>query len=501
MAAKKLSLILAGSSLLCLLVGCSTPAAASTGNNSDSGTASNAGSSGPSTPTSVSFSFWHTFGQSNAEALNTSAEAFKKIIKEHDGVDLKIDFSYAGGYPDIQDKISKSFSTGTTPTMAIAYPDHVASYLRSEAKPGDFVYNLDSYMKDPTIGFNKQAYLGDSADQTDFVEAFLDEGTHFVNKGTYTLPFMKSSEVMFYNVQALQNAFKFFKPEMTSSTAITEYMEKITWDDFMTLCQSVADHKSQILSTLQYPCSYDDDSNLFISKLYQNNIGYSSIDSAGKGQIDFENGENRTKAEAMVSKLKTQYDAHLLVTKGTEGVYGSDIFKKGGSVFTIGSSGGTGYNSPSGGAFDVGVCRVPVSNDNPYFVSQGPTLSFLKNPALTSTENDLRMKYAWMFAKYLTNAKTNVYQCIYGSQGYLPVRYSAYETDEFQTFLNEGEIYAASAKILINDISGHYLNTALFPGSNELRSQSGGILAQVFLGTKTVTAAFTDAINAAKTYM
>jgi multiple sugar transport system substrate-binding protein len=501
MATKKSLFVLVGSVLLCSLVGCTSNTPTSQPSSSGAVSSNSSTPTSTSTPTSVSFTFWHTFGQGNDAALLSSCTAFEKLIKEHDGVDLTINRSYQGGYADIQTKIEKSFATGLTPTMAIAYPDHVAGYLKDEPNPGDYVYNLEDYMNDATIGFNKQSYLGDTAGKDDFVEAFIDEGTHFTRQGTFTLPFMKSSEVMFYNVEAVTNAFKFFKPEITSANAIAQYMENITWDDFLALCKVAYDNKAQILSTMTVPAWYDDDANLMISKMYQNNIGYSSIDANGKGVIDYESGTNRTNAEAMVTRLKSAYDAGYLKTKGTEGTYGSDAFKHGLCLFTVGSSGGTGYNSPSGGAFSVGVCKVPVSNANPYFVSQGPTLTFLKNPSLSKAENDLRMKYAWMFAKFLTNGKQNVYQCVYGSQGYLPVRYSAYETDEYQTFLKEGELYAASANILINDISGHYLNTAVFPGSSNLRTQTGGILTQVFLGSKSVSDAFTGAINIAKTYM
>lgn len=452
----------------------------------------------------VTVEFWHTFGQKNQEALQKKAIDFSKLILDNTGVKVTIDLKYQGSYDDIESKISQGWSAGNIPTMAIAYPDHIANYLESEGStPGKYVYNIDSYMSDSKIGFGTQSYLGDSKtySKSDFVEAFLKEGQQFIRSGTYSLPYMKSSEVMFYNKEALAKALTYFKPEITGDDNIASYIGSISWDEFMDLCASIKTHASSISSVLETPSYYDSDSNLFISKMYQNNIDYSSISSDGKGVIDFESGENRTKAEAMVSSIKTAYDNKLIVTKGTEGTYGSDMFTKMKTIFSIGSSGGTGYNMPSGDSFTVGVTRVPVSNNNPEYISQGPNIAFLKNPSYSSEENDKRMNYAWQFAKYITNPETNVYMCVYGSEGYIPVRNSAYETDDFVQFLEEGEIYAKTANVLLNDIDGHYLNTAVFKGSSTLRDQCGGIITSVLKQNTNVTTAFASAINATKLKM
>ena len=116
-----------------------------------------------------------------------------------------------------------------------------------------------------------------------------------------------------------------------------------------------------------------------------------------------------------------------------------------------------------------------------------------------SAENDAAAQYyAWKFMKYITNAQVNAELCINGSEGYIPVRYSAYETAIYQQFLREGEILADTAKILLNEIDGNYYNTDVFIGSAQLRDQVGGIVTQVLNGTKTVTQAFNDAIDFVK---
>ena len=448
----------------------------------------------------ITVPFWTTFGQKNQEALQKKAQEFSAIMLKEKNVKVTIDISYQGGYDDILNKVTNGFSAGNVPTMAIAYPDHVANYLANEPKAGDYVYNVASYMDDAEIGFGKQSYLGDAKGKDDFVEAFIDEGTHYIHEGMYSMPFMKSSEVMFYNFDAVKRAMEGYKPEIANSDdKIKQYIGSLTWEQFLELGDYCLTNKATVLDTMKQPIWYDSDSNLFISKLFQEKIGYCSIGEDNKGRIDFESGENRTKAEAFVSSLVEAREKGLLTTKGVEGTYGSDSFKAGESLFEVGSSGGTGYAMPEGAAFEVAVAKVPVSNNNPSYVSQGPTVAFLKNPSLSKEANDQRMQYGWQFYKYITNADSNVYLCIYGSEGYLPVRYSAYDTPEFAEFLENGEIYAETAQVLINDINGNYFNSAVFKGSAELRDQCGGIVTSCLRGKGgTVSQVFDEAISQAK---
>lgn len=496
-----------------------TPAASSEA--SSSSASSSASSSSSSIVSSseeikaVTVSFWHTFGQKNGEALANSASKFSALVKENLGIDLTIDLSYLGGYDDVYNNLMDKLSTGDQPTMAIAYPDHVASYIAAEGNDdGRFVVNLDDLIDDEEIGLGKQAWVGDIGadgtvyDEDDLVETYIDEGRHFKKEGTYTFPFMKSSEVLFYNLEATVRAFKGWKPTITSADGVQEYMNTISWDEFMDLCEYVNDNKATVLDSIKSPLYYDSDGNFFISKMFQNEIPYSSINpTTGLGVVDFESGQARTDAEAMVKDLKGQFDRGTLLTKGTEGTYGSDSFKNGESVFTVGSTGGTGYNMPSGDVFTVGVCPVPASNDNPLYVTQGPSLTFFHSKKISEAQDEAAVKLAWMFAKYLTNPEANVYQCVYGSEGYSPVRYSAYETEEYQEFIaDDDDIFAKTGRLLINVIDGNYFNTSIFPGSAELRDQAGGILTKVFAKKGLsdedldafITATFSENINAAK---
>ena len=115
--------------------------------------------------------------------------------------------------------------------------------------------------------------------------------------------------------------------------------------------------------------------------------------------------------------------------------------------------------------------------------------------------NTSRSRLAWQFAKFLTNPDNNVRLCIEGSEGYLPIRYSAYDTEAYASYLEEGEIYAASARVLIDEINGRYYNSPVFPGSAQLRDQVGTIITTVLKDGKDIKTAFDTAITTTKTAM
>lgn len=453
-------------------------------------------------PNNVTVTFWHTFGKTTQDYLANVIEDFAEAVYEHDGVNVTVEATYRGNYDEIEGFVINGLSTGNYPNIAIAYPDNVTNYLY-QANEGTVV-NLENYFNDPEIGFGKQAWLGDSSSgfeygEDDFIPAFIEESRLYQEEGAYSLPFMKSSEVMFYNKDAFYRAMRLYAPEgviTDSEDSMDNWLSTISWDELMDFSEFIVEHKGDILSSLEYPVYYDSDSNLFITKLAQNDITYSSIGEDGMGEIGFESGENRTKAEAEIQALVDAHNAGLLTTKGIEGTYGSNNFVEQKALFSIGSSGGTGYNIPTSDAFEVGICRVPGDNENPEYVNQGPTLTLLNS---MTSDSYWRTYYAWEFCKYITNPDVNAKICVLGSEGYVPVRYSAYESAIYQQFMTDtSSAYVQTSKVLQDDINGHYIVSPVFVGSSELRDQVGTILANCISQGVSVTSSFDTAINAAK---
>ena len=453
---------------------------------------------GNNTKGKVVINFWHTFGQKPETALKNKVAEFTKKVKEKDGVDVEVVLSYQGGYKDMPSKVTTGIATGESPTIAIAYPDHVADYLALEGSDvGKYVANFDKFLKDSTATFGTDAYLGDTMAESDMVKSYMDEGRSLQREGTYLIPLMKSTEIMTYNLDAAKKAVGYAYPDVPVDR-VAEFMKTITWEQLLNIARAAVEHKSEVSSKLEYPIYYDSDSNLFITELYQNKIGYSSIGNDGKGRVDFEESENLAKAKDIVAALKQAHDDGLLTTQGVEGTYASNSFKEAKTLFSIGSTGGTGYTIPDAGQFDTAFAKVPTMGEQVAYISQGPSVCMLNNPGLEADENEAAIKYGWKLIKYLTSKQVNVSLCVAGSEGYSPVRESCYTTETYSDFIEDGEGYAEAALVTQNDIAGRYYNSAVFPGSATLRKEVGSLVTNVLNGKSALDDAFATAINNAK---
>ena len=443
----------------------------------------------------LTINFWHTFGQGVTSGVNEIASDFADRVLQHDGVKLRIKLTNKGGYDDILGKIGKSFADASNPTIAVAYPDHIANYFAAEKNPGDYVVNLQEFVDSTDVGFGREEWLDDTSDESDFIPEFLAESTDYTRDGFYSVPFLKSTEVMLYNMNLLLKAntagcFEDIGYVFSEDPEgeIRDLMNKITWDEFMNLCESIVDHKTQINNDLEWPVYYDSDSNLMISRLYQEEIPYSGIDSNKHGYIGFDGRSESASAErkaayadvqTLLAKYKEWYDGGLFMTKGVKGEYSSNFFPNDKVIFAIGSSGGSGYSLPKSTTFNLGSAKVPYSNGNPKYVSQGPTLTLLHNKKLSSEDDRKAIEYGWKFLKFLTNAENNAYLCANFSEGYVPVRTSAYETEEWLGYYNASTAYTAVTHTVVQDINGNYFSTPVFTGSSELRDQLGGCFADI----------------------
>jgi multiple sugar transport system substrate-binding protein len=156
----------------------------------------------------VDLQFWHGQSQTQQAALNGLVDQFNASHP-----DIKVTATYQGNYSDLYKKVTAAIAAGNPPDLAIAYQDDVANYIKSGA-----VIPLDDLMKDPQIGFTAE-------DLKDIYPTFID---HYPNYGNqvYSIAFMRSMEVMYYNVDMLKAA-GFDKPPQN-------------WDDFMKICAAVS---------------------------------------------------------------------------------------------------------------------------------------------------------------------------------------------------------------------------------------------------------------------
>ena len=415
--------------------------------------------------------FWHTMGQALQEVLNRMIDGFTK-----ENPDIEIEHAAQGGYDDIYDKISQAIPAGTTPTMAYCYPDHVADYNISKA-----CIDLTTYINDPELGFSAE-----DGEVSDFIDAYWREGQEYLTEGVFSVPYTKSTELMFYNKDVF-DAKGYTVPE--------------SWEDMeVLLAQMKADYPDVT------PLGYDSDANFFITMCEQYGIPYTSLDKeANKGKADF----NNAAAKNMVAKLKEWYDKGYLATQGTSGgAYTSTQFTDGTLLMTIGSTGGTGYNYTSN--FKVGTAQVPhpskdaskrfdffagtsatplAGANNDHIIMQGPSICFFKKGT------EAQKVAAWKFYKYIVRTINSAAFSV--ASGYSPVRKSSFDCDAMKDYLNKTQTEKAAliqtTVKMYGDLTERYFVSPAFPGSSTARTEVGGILSNVFMGTKVIDKAFADA--------
>ena len=198
----------------------------------------------------VTITFYHTMGSNLSDVLNLYIEEFNKLYPN-----IHIASEQVGSYDDVRNQISTEITVGGQPNIAYCYPDHVALYNLAGA-----VATLDNLI-DSTISVKRadgtEETLGLTEEQkADFIEGYYNEGKQFGDGLMYTMPFSKSTEVLYYNKT-------FF--EANNLTVPT------TWEEMETLCAKIKQ-----LDPNSIPLGYDSEGNWFITMCEQYGSDYTS---------------------------------------------------------------------------------------------------------------------------------------------------------------------------------------------------------------------------------
>lgn len=398
----------------------------------------------------VTLTFYHTMGANLREVLDRYITEFNKLYPK-----IHIEHSQVGSYDDVRDQISTEIPVGDQPNIAYCYPDHVALYNLAGAVT--ILDNLIDSEITVTRADGSTETLGlTEAQKADFIEGYYEEGRQFGNNLMYTLPFSKSTEVMYYN-----------------KTFFDKYNLQVptTWDQLAEVCRQIRqiDGKST-------PLGYDSEANWFITLCEQYGSPYTS---ATGEHFVFNNETNRN----FVKQLrKWAYDEMLLTTQKLYGSYTSGLFtvtaadeRK--SYISIGSSAGATHQRPDavGGKypFEVGIAPIPqVDPDNPKVISQGPSVCIFQK------SNPQEVVASWLFVKYLTTSVE--FQAEFSmASGYIPVLKSVADNKIYKEFLDSADggdnIAALSAKVCMEQEEAYYTSPA-FNGSSKARDQVGSLL-------------------------
>ena len=413
----------------------------------------------------VTVTFYHCMGQSLKGILADCIADFNQLYPN-----IKITDTSFGDYPGVRDQITTELSAGRAPSLAYCYPDHVALYNKSKA-----VMTLDGYIAselEATQADGTKEIMGlTQAQKDDYVPFYYDEGKIYGDGKMYTLPMLKSTELLYYNKTY------FAEHELTVPT---------TWDEMEAVCQQILDIESAKEGGLEanrcIPLGYDSGANWFITMTEQLDSKYTSSE---KGSYFlFNNEENR----AFVKKFKEWYDKGYVTTEDTFGSYTSDLFTqteagKTKAYMCIGSSAGATYQrpdlNPDGQTypFEVGVTMVPQEDpENPKMISQGPSLCLFKK------DNPQEVAAAWLFAKYITTSVE--YQARFSmNNGYACAIQSVKDNPVYANFLQKADggvgLQASAVQLTMNYKDYYYVSPA-FNGSSTARDEMATLMKNCF---------------------
>ena len=423
----------------------------------------------------VAIKFYNTMGTKYTDMMTHYIEEFNKLYPN-----IHVECTSVGSYDDVRDQISTEITVGNQPNLAYCYPDHVALYNLAGA-----VATLDSLI-DSQIEVKRAdgttEILGLTEEQkNDFIAGYYNEGRQFGDDLMYSMPFSKSTEVLYYNKT-------FF--EENGLTVPT------TWDEMKEVCAKI-----KAIDPNSIPLGYDSESNWFITMCEQYGSPYTS---ATGDHFLFNNETNRN----FVKMFREWYQAGYLTTQKLYGAYTSGLFTvqeegKTRSYMSIGSSAGATYQRPAKGEdgkypFEVGIATIPqVSADNKKVISQGPSVCIFKK------SNPQEVVASWLFLKFLTTSVD--FQAEFSmASGYVPVLKSVATNEAYAAFMAQADggdfISALSAKVCLEQENAYYTSPA-FNGSSTARDQVGSLLTTCLTKDdggdvdKMIQQAFEDAVS------
>ena len=424
--------------------------------------------------------FYHTMGQNLRGVLQKYIVEFNKIYPN-----ITINEQSIGGYDDVRDQVMNELIVGKQPAIAYCYPDHVASYLRSKK-----VIDLNTYIDDPEVGLTE-------AQKNDFIAGYYAEGSSFSDPTKmYTLPFSKSTEVLYYNKTFFDN----------NGLKVPDHWFA-TGDNDETSVEYVIKKIKEIEPT-SIPLGYDSEANWFITMTEQLKTPYTKASDKVEDCFLFNDAANIE----FCTKFREWAQQGLLTTQKIYGAYTSGLFTNTKendegivihSYISIGSSAGATYQCPAkldNGSypFEVGIASIPQADaSNKKVISQGPSICMLSQK--DKSVNDA----AWLFVKFLLTSPE--FQAEFSmTSGYVPVLKSTFEMDAYKEFLsgastNKEGIAALSAKVCMEQES-YYFTSPAFVGSSEARDQVGGLLVSCLTAAEGTTQAdiqklFKDAVD------
>jgi multiple sugar transport system substrate-binding protein len=380
----------------------------------------------------VEVNFWHSMQGDNEEALIALADKFMT-----ENPKIKINLVFQGGYRELFEKLMASAKANQLPTITQIYSNRLSWYVSK-----DLVENLNPYIENEAIGLTDEEIA-------DYPALFLDDGIW--DGKQYAMPFNKSQMVLYYNV----DMFKEVGLEVPK-----------TWEEWKSAAAALT--KEDV-----------------IGLVFANNL---STDIAPwvkqSGGVTMSEKDNVLLFDTPEMKEAVEF-LNSLIQDGSARLAGEDKnpnvpFSQGKAAMCVASTSAISRidkDAVEGLNWFAAPLPGNKTNDQLYYGT---------NIAVFNTGTPEEKLGAWLFSKFLTSPENTAYFA--ENTGYVPVRKSAKETEDYKKHLEENPVKAVALESF--DIG--FQGTRNIGGINAL-DILGEELDLVFANEKSVDEALKDA--------
>lgn len=390
------------------LAGCTNDEAETAGVDADAAT----DDSGQDSAETVQIDFWHAMNGPHQDAITALTEAFNASQDE-----FYVNEQGQGGYPELSQSVTAAAVSGDLPVMsqltASDVPDLATNDLLVELD-NDFL--TSNGMTEETLD--------------DIFEAFLMTSVYDGQK--FALPFSKSTRLMYYN-QGILDEFGFDVPQ--------------SWDEVIALAEAMVEAGDDRVA-MGFENGFEME---FETMARQNGANFIDRDTLA---TEIDAPESVEALEFIVD----MFDQGFARTAGEDGFF-SGPFGRGEAALYIGSSAGIVHVEPVAeeNGLDWGTAEVPKLNDTRLTLFAGNEL------ALFASASEEEQRGFVTFMEFLLQPENTAEWAM--ATGYVPIRESAMQDDDYLAFLEEHPQQQAA-----NRMVNYGMSSPTFAGFGQFRN-------------------------------
>ena len=403
------------------------------GATTDEGTNEGTDETNGGTEETVEITFWHAMNGPHQEAITRLTDAFNESQDMY-----FVEEQNQGDYTTLNQSIIAGGASNTLPTMSQLTPGDVPNLAND-----GLLLPLDDIL------ISENGFTQEQLD--DVYDGFLSSSVY--NEQMYAVPFSKSTRVMYYN-QDLLDEYGVEVPE--------------TWDEVIELGEMMVEAGDDAVAMgleNAYEMEYE-------TMARQNGSTFISEDL----EVEIDSPESVEALEFIMDMI----DAGYARTAGEDGFF-SGPFGRGESALYIGSSAGTPHVVPVAEENNVNwsTAELPTYNNEKLTLFAGNDLGVFAS----ASEEEADAAVAFM--AFLLQPENTAQWAI--ESGYVPVTESGVNTEEYQTYLEENPIAIAATLELDYGIS-----SPIFVGHAEYRNNLIETLEEVLINDLDEQEALTD---------